>query len=157
MIWPLAIGFCLVSGPKSMCWNGHQAGPVAGSCAAYHAGQDHVLRTYCDGPGTMRLRINGIAREIRGGTCEAVGGMPSFNAGVVTEMGATVSPDYVGIATKGMGPFRGAVLALRLDGKNYLLMENHGVMGPHGGTVDASGHSIGAGREAVTVSASFTC
>ncbi|HEY4275166.1 MAG TPA: hypothetical protein VGM68_06755 [Rhizomicrobium sp.] len=83
--------------------------------------------------------------------------MPSFNAGVVTEMGADVPADYVGVATRGMGPFRGAVLALHLGGKSYLLMDNNGVMGPHGGTIDANGHAIGASHEAVAISASFTC
>ncbi len=127
------------------------------ACAAYRAGQEGVIRTFCSGRGVAHIKLDGREHVVSGGVCDLVAGSLAFNAGVVLGPAATVSPDYFGVAVPKMGPFSGAVLAVRLDGRDYLLMQNSGAVDAHGGSFQASGHVVGNGREPAKVSGTFTC
>jgi hypothetical protein len=124
------------------------------ACAAYPAGAPGVIRTFCDGPATIKLNVDGAEHELKGGSCQTGGGVFSLNLGVVAGPDlAGPRPDYVGLATGvASGPFSGAVLSLTIDGKPSAIVTNSGEIGPAGGSFSGMGPG---GKPKVT--ATFTC
>jgi hypothetical protein len=134
------------------------AAPVpAGACASYHAGQDGVVRTFCDGPAVVKLTINGASHTLRGGTCETA---PVFNlnVGVVAGSNLKPQPDYFGLAKLGSGPVGdGDVLTARVGGQSYMFQHKSGEAGPKGGHLTAEGIAIGKAGAPARLVADFTC
>ena len=133
------------------------AGGAAG-CHAYQAGKDQVIRTFCDGPGAATFTIGSTSAKLGGGSCEHLGQMFSFNAGVVTLPGsASPPPDYVGLSVPGTGDFKGGILALRYGGKSWGSTDIHGRVTAAGGTFEGPVHASGGSAEQGVVKGSFTC
>lgn len=129
----------------------------AGSCSSYTAGKDGVIRTFCDGPGVLHVELDGVARTLNGGSCEALGDMMSFNVGVVTGNGSAVKSDYFGLTTEKAGPFQNAVAGVAFNGKGYLFMRNSGILTAHSGSFEGTGYAVGAESVPVHIKADFTC
>ncbi|MER6123779.1 hypothetical protein ABT173_14180 [Streptomyces sp. NPDC001795] len=128
---------------------------VAGGCGSYTAGKNGVVRTFCEGPAQAKVTVGGRDYVLKGGTCEASGGLWSVNIGVVidaTHKGAP--PDYFGanLPLKG-GAFSGADMDVNVGGKGYPLKAS--------GTVSSDRRSgTFSGKQILgdaTVTGSFTC
>jgi hypothetical protein len=114
-----------------------------------------VIRKFCDGPAVLQLSINGKARVIKGGQCDHMMGMRSFNAGLMTiEHTVSGGPNYIGFTLPDDGT---PSLAIHLDGKKYLFQNKTGSITDKGGVFDGTGHSIGPDNAAVVVHGSFAC
>lgn len=62
----------------------------AKSCDGYTAGEDDVIRTFCDGTAKVELTVGGNDVTMTGGECAVQGGYFAVNIGVVT------GPDFTG-------------------------------------------------------------
>lgn len=97
--------------------------PATG-CAGYTAGEDGVIRTFCDGTASVELSVGGDEYELRGGECVTQGGYLSVNIGVVTGSDFTgTKPDYFGSnmpeATGDYGEGDQAFATFAVDGTSY--------------------------------------
>jgi hypothetical protein len=127
---------------------------TAGACAAYTSGTPGVVRTFCNGPATLKAFVAGKEYDLSGGTCATEGPMFTVNLGVVStpELGGP-KPDYFGLTVPaGGGHFSNAVLTLTVGGKGYALTSNSGDASPTGGTF--TGAAFG---DSAPVTGSFTC
>jgi hypothetical protein len=116
-----------------------------------------VIRTFCDGPGAVSVTLGGESHTLKGGSCEQTGTMFSFNAGVVTGIGAKPPfADYVGLTVQGSGAFSNAVLPIHLGGKAYLVNPNSGTIGAKGGSFSGTARPIAGGPE-VPITGTFAC
>jgi hypothetical protein len=125
-----------------------------GSCASYVAGTPGVVRTFCDGPAVVKVRVGSVDHTLKGGTCAVTAGMFTLNLGVVSspDLGGP-KPDYVGLTVPVTnGPFSNAVLSVTLKGKGYALTGNSGTL--NGGSGTFEGTSAGGDTK---VSGAFTC
>ena len=69
----------------------------AGGCHGYTAGEDNVIRTFCEGAAKVDLTVGGDDYSLSGGECATQGGYFSVNIGVVTGADFEGSrPDYFG-------------------------------------------------------------
>jgi hypothetical protein len=69
----------------------------AESCDGFTAGEDDVIRTFCDGSAKVELTVGGDDYTLSGGECATQGGYFAVNIGVVTgpDFSGT-RPDYFG-------------------------------------------------------------
>ncbi len=96
---------------------------AATGCAAWTPGKDGVVRTFCDGPATAIVTIDGKSTTVKGGSCEMSGGMFSFNLGVVVSTGfpaGKTKPDYVGLMLMSASATEGEV-TMTLNGQSELM------------------------------------
>jgi hypothetical protein len=131
------------------------SGAPDGSCGAYTAGKDGVVRTFCDGPATATFTVGGRTYRLKGGTCEASAGLWSVNIGVVIGPGFTGrTPDYLGlnVPLRG-GTFSGADADANVGGKGYPLKAS-GVLAADRGSGTFTGKEI---LGSATVNGTFTC
>jgi hypothetical protein len=127
---------------------------ASGGCAAYKAGENGIIRTFCDGPAKVTVTVDGKPFNLTGGECSFEAGMAALNVGVVSGSPApSPLPDYVGLtAMKGYGAFTDAALPMHLGGQDFIVKPNSGTFSAQGGTFE--GTVFGSGK---TVSGSFTC
>jgi hypothetical protein len=127
---------------------------AAGGCAGYRAGENGVIRTFCDGTAKVTVTVDGKSYSLSGGECSLQMGMAALNVGVVTGSPApTPLPDYVGLtAASGYGAFKDAALPLHLGGQDIVVRPNSGTFTDKGGTFE--GTVMGSGHK---VTGSFTC
>ena len=124
-------------------------------CHAYSAGKDGVIRTFCDGPGSATLAIGATDVKLGGGSCEAMGPMFSFNAGVVVMPGpGAIKPDYVGLSVNTMGAFSHGILSVTYGGQHWGSTDIHGTVTATGGAFE--GPVTVSGAQAY-VKGTFTC
>jgi hypothetical protein len=127
-------------------------------CHAYQAGKDGVIRTFCDGPGTATLAIGATNVKLGGGSCEAMGQMFSFNAGVVVMPGpGAIKPDYVGLSVTNTGAFSHGVLSITYGGQHWGSTDIKGTVTKTGGTFEGPVNVSGTSQAPAYVTGSFTC
>ena len=126
-------------------------------CVAYHAGEDGVIRTFCDGKATLHLMLGSAQRTIEGGSCDTFGRVFSLNFGVVAGSSSPTKPDYVGLTVNARGAFTNAVLAIHQGGVGYVFPRNKGMIGAHEGTFEGTGYAVLKGNPPASVKATFTC
>jgi hypothetical protein len=140
--------------PPESAWAGPPAA-IENLCAAPSALGVQVIRKFCDGAAVLQLTLNGHVRTIKGGQCDAMGGMKSFNAGLMSiDHAVAGGPSYIGFT---LSDGSTASLAIHLDGKKYLFTTKSGAMSDKGGSFDGSGASMGPDHTAVTVHGQFVC
>jgi len=126
----------------------------AGACATYAAGTPGVVRTFCNGPATVKAFVAGKEYDLSGGTCATEAGVFSANLGVVStpDLGGP-RPDYFGLTVpSGTTHFSNAVLTLNVGGKAYALTSNSGDVSPAGGTFTGAAYG-----DSAPVTGSFSC
>jgi hypothetical protein len=151
----LAKGF----GPSTITVGNVPGTSSAKACSSYKAGEDGVLRTFCNGTAVITGTVDGQAFTVSGGSCEASPVGLDLNAGVVTGMAFHDDlPDYVGLlAHTTDGPFSHATLVLHLNGRIYAVTSNHGHASMHGGDFEGEASDsphLGGGAK---VKGAFTC
>jgi len=130
----------------------------ASGCHAYQAGKDGVIRTFCDGPGSATLAVGTTNVKLGGGSCEAMGQMFSFNAGVVVMPGpGAIKPDYVGLSVTNMGAFSHGVLSVTFAGQHWGSTDIKGTATKTGGTFEGPVNVSGTSQGPAYVKGSFTC
>lgn len=125
-----------------------------GPCGSYPKGVAGVINTFCDGPAVVNLTIGAKTYTLHGGACSTDAGVFTLNLGVVsTEELAGPKPDLISLSTpEPAGPFDNAALTVTVDGKNYPLTANSGVLNDKTGSFEGLDNADG-----VKVSGSFTC
>lgn len=151
----LLCGWVVLSGLGAAAPPGHARAEPPKPCSAYHVGADHVAQVFCTGPASIRLMIGAQTHVLGGGSCQTQGGAFSFNLGVATDAGATSTPDYVGVTVLSSMPT--PVIAVRLDGKKYLMLHGKAQVSAHGGSFNADGRVLGGAPVNIPVTAEFTC
>lgn len=122
----------------------------ANSCDGYTAGEDGVIRTFCDGTASVKLTVGGDRYELSGGECVTQGGYFSVNIGVVTGSDFTgTKPDYFGSnmpeAAGDYGSGDQAFATFAVDGTSYSVPNT---IGSHDGdTATFSGTTTDGGIE----------
>jgi hypothetical protein len=152
------LGACGKGGDRSQGKAALAANGAPASCASYHAGQNGVVRTFCDGPAVVKFTINGASHTLKGGTCESA---PVFNLNVGVVAGADSpkpQPDYFGLAKLSSGALGDSdVVTARVGGQSYMFQHKSGQAGPKGGHIVAEGIAIGQGGAPAKLEADFTC
>lgn len=123
----------------------------AESCDGYTAGQDDVIRTFCDGSAKVELTVGGNAYTLTGGECATQGGYFSVNIGVFTGAEFTGSkPDYFGSnmpeANGEYGDGDQAFATFAVDGTSYSVPNTTGTHDDKSATF--SGKTTDGGIEA---------
>jgi hypothetical protein len=129
----------------------------ATSCDGYTAGEDDVIRTFCDGSAKVELSVGGDDYTISGGECATTGGYFSVNIGVVTGADFTGSrPDYFGSnmpeADGDYGEGDQAFATFAVDGTSYSVPKTTGT---HDG--DSATFSGKTTDGAIEVTGTITC
>jgi len=127
---------------------------TAGACGTYTPGTPGVIRTFCNGPVTVKAFVAGKEYDLSGGTCATEAGLFNVNLGVVStaDLGGP-RPDYFGLSVPSeTSHFSNATLTLNVGGKAYALTSNSGDVSPAGGTF--TGAAMG---DSAPVTGSFTC
>jgi hypothetical protein len=151
----LLCGWVVVGGLGAALPPNHARAEPPKPCSAYHVGDDHVAQVFCAGPAKIRLTIGAQTHVLGGGSCQTQGGVFSFNLGVATDAGATSTPDYVGLTVLKSMP--APVIAVRLDGKKYLMLHGKAQVSAQGGSFHADGRILGGASVNIPVKAEFTC
>jgi hypothetical protein len=129
----------------------------AASCDGYTAGEDDVIRTFCDGSAKVELTVGGNDYTLTGGECATQGGYFAVNIGVVTGPDFTGSkPDYFGSnmpeADGDFGDGDQAFATFAVDGQEYSVPNTTGSHDADGATF--SGKTMDGGIE---VTGTVTC
>jgi hypothetical protein len=103
----------------------------AESCDGYTAGENDVIRTFCDGSAKVELTVGGDDYTLSGGDCETSGGYFAVNIGVVTGADFTgAKPDYFGSnmpeANGDFGDSDQAFATFAVDGQEYSVPKTTG-------------------------------
>ena len=125
------------------------------SCAAYKAGRNGVIRTFCSGRATATVTTAGTTTLLKGGTCGKSGNYFTVNVGVVVGPGAKgPKPNYFGLDVAPTATsFTDAVLSYAVGGAGGYATSNSGTVASN----HKSGTFSGTDLEGKTVSGSFTC
>lgn len=129
----------------------------AESCDGYTAGENDVIRTFCDGSAKVELTVGGDDYTLTGGDCETQGGYFAVNIGVVTGPDFSGSkPDYFGSnmpeANGDYGEGDQAFATFAVDGQEYSVSKTTGTHDDSSATF--SGTTTDGGIE---VTGTITC
>lgn len=146
-------------GPSTIMVGNVPGAHGARDCSSYKAGEDGVLRTFCNGTAVITGTVNGEAFTVSGGSCEQSPIGLDLNAGVVTGIAFHDDlPDYVGLlARTPEGDFRNATLVLHLQGRIFAVQQNHGHVSSHGGAFEGQANDSPRLGDGAQVKATFTC
>ena len=135
---------------------GSSGGGGTNTCKGYTSGKDGVIRTFCDGPATAKVKSGGKEYEIEGGTCVSSGGYYAVNIGVVVDQSFSgTKPDYFGgLFPEKEGDFSGDKVSatFTVDGTGTVVRDLKGTRDSK--TITFSGTPYG---EDGTVSGTVTC
>jgi len=133
--------------------------PTAGGCPQFTAGEGGVVQTFCDGPGTVTVKVGDASGEITGVTCAVAGGYYTLQGGVQVDQGPDATfkgalPDFVQmLLPEAGGSFTDVTMAFHLDGKTYAVTKSAGTVDVKANTGTFTGTAL-AGE---AVSGSFKC
>jgi hypothetical protein len=149
------LGVALFETPAGASKHHAKKAKTSSSCAAYKAGKNGVIRTFCTGPATATVTAGGTTTVMKGGTCANSGGFYAINVGVVTGPGFKgAKPNYFGLdAPTNATTFSNATLAYAVSGTGGYATTNSGTVAAN----HKSGTFSGTDLEGKTVSGSFTC
>ena len=135
---------------------GDSGGGGSSTCGGYTNGKDGVIRTFCDGSASVKIKSGGKDHEIKGGTCESSGGYYAVNIGVVVDQDFTgTKPDYFGgLFPEKEGDFSGDKVSasFTVDGEGTAVRDVTGTRDSK--TITFSGTPYG---EDGTVTGTVTC
>jgi hypothetical protein len=126
-------------------------GAAANGCTEWD-GQEGVVRTFCTGPASATVTINGAETALTGGSCEMAGTLFAFNLGVVTSNfpEAKTKPNYVGlihdISSKSTQAF-----VVTVSGDTELVLKAAATVAADQKSAQASGKSINGKTVAVKI------